>query len=422
VRFHDILSDIMNVVQAKDGKYIWNFYNVDQVYDYILSIGMKPLVELSFTPRSLASTPIKTVFWYKAVTSLPRSLTEWNMVIQTFVKHLIARYGINEVSQWPFEVWNEPNCGFLSATQQQFFELFKTVVDAIHAVHPSLKVGGPVTCQVAWIEETMAFITNGTIQADYISTHLYPTDFGDRPPPTVMRDQIGQVAKIVNGRFPVYITEFNDGLWSDPAYHDQTYAATFVVKSTVDVAGLADVFAWWTFTDVFDEGGQESGVFNVSDHWGLLGLYSIPKPSFRAFQLLHWTGDRRLPLSLSPGTPATVGAVATRNRTHVMVIAWNYDLPQQPPPSATICFSLGGFPSNYQNAATAYMIDDKHSNPYAAWIAMGAPAYPTSAQIASLSAAGDMPGRRVQYKILNGVLSFNVQLKPHAVFAVVLPL
>lgn len=65
VRFHDILDDDMNVVRVNEqGELVFGFYNVDQVYDYIVSLGMKPLVELSFTPSQIARNTSQTIFWY----------------------------------------------------------------------------------------------------------------------------------------------------------------------------------------------------------------------------------------------------------------------------------------------------------------------------------------------------------------------
>ena len=55
VRFHGLLSDDMGTVVRENKKLFYSFFNCDQVFDFLLSIGMKPFVELSFMPGPLAS-------------------------------------------------------------------------------------------------------------------------------------------------------------------------------------------------------------------------------------------------------------------------------------------------------------------------------------------------------------------------------
>jgi len=66
----------MSVV-LENGSY--SFSNIDAVYDYIMSIGMSPSVELSFMPQHLASSN-RTFLHYKANTTPPRSYEEWAKV------------------------------------------------------------------------------------------------------------------------------------------------------------------------------------------------------------------------------------------------------------------------------------------------------------------------------------------------------
>jgi xylan 1,4-beta-xylosidase len=58
VRFHGLLSDDMGTLVCEDDQLLYSFFNADQVFDFLLSIGMKPFVELSFMPTALASVAI----------------------------------------------------------------------------------------------------------------------------------------------------------------------------------------------------------------------------------------------------------------------------------------------------------------------------------------------------------------------------
>jgi xylan 1,4-beta-xylosidase len=78
---------------------------VFSTYDFLLSIGMRPIVELSFMPQALASNVSETVFHYEGGISPPNDWNVWSTFIQGFVQALVDRYGLAEVSQWLFEVW-----------------------------------------------------------------------------------------------------------------------------------------------------------------------------------------------------------------------------------------------------------------------------------------------------------------------------
>ena len=74
-------------------------------------------------------------------------------MITQLTQHLVDRYGLDEVSSWYFEVWNEPNLDFWTGTprQQTYFELYDHTARDIKAVSPRLRVGGPATAQAAWV-------------------------------------------------------------------------------------------------------------------------------------------------------------------------------------------------------------------------------------------------------------------------------
>ncbi|HVI72596.1 MAG TPA: hypothetical protein VM656_14075, partial [Pyrinomonadaceae bacterium] len=131
VRFHGLLSDDVGIVA---GEKAHSFVNVDRIFDFLLSIGMRPFVELSFMPTALASGS-KTVFHYKANVTPPKNYKKWATLIEQLVGHLIERYGESEVSEWLFEVWNEPNLkAFWRGTQRDYFRLYRHTTEAIKKI------------------------------------------------------------------------------------------------------------------------------------------------------------------------------------------------------------------------------------------------------------------------------------------------
>jgi xylan 1,4-beta-xylosidase len=152
IRCHGIFHDWVGVCHPLDGKLHYNFQNVDKIYDFFLSVGLHPYVELSFMPQALASDLEKTVFRYEANISPPAEMARWNDLIRAFVTHLIERYGVDEVRHWYFEVWNEPDLKdlFWSGDQADYFELYRNTVTTIKAIDERLLVGGPSTSKNQW--------------------------------------------------------------------------------------------------------------------------------------------------------------------------------------------------------------------------------------------------------------------------------
>ena len=157
VRAHGILDDDLGTYREVDGRPVLDFAGIDRVYDRLLAIGLRPVVELAYMPRDLARDPDHTVFYYKGVSSLPKDWDRWADLVRDLVQHLVDRYGLEEVrDHWAFEVWNEPNLEyFWSGDAQDYLRLYETAARAVRSVDPGLRVGGPATAAVGWVEDLL---------------------------------------------------------------------------------------------------------------------------------------------------------------------------------------------------------------------------------------------------------------------------
>ena len=174
---------------------LYSFFNADQIFDFLLSIGMRPFVELSFMPTALSSGD-QTVFHYRANVTPPRDYAQWSVLIRKLVGHWVERYGLGEVRRWFFEVWNEPNLtAFGSGKQSDYFELYRYTVEAIKSVDAELQVGGPATAANAWIEDFSDFCHKNQLAVDFISTHHYPTDAFGKPGDDTETQLVGEPAQ-----------------------------------------------------------------------------------------------------------------------------------------------------------------------------------------------------------------------------------
>jgi xylan 1,4-beta-xylosidase len=390
VRFHGILSDDMGTLICQNGQLLYSFANADSIFDYLLSIGMKPFVELSFMPAALASGD-QTVFHYRANVSKPRDLAQWSVLIRELVKHWVDRYGRDEVRQWFFEVWNEPNLrSFGSGLLDDYFELYRYTAEAIKGVDTELKIGGPATAANAWVDEFIAFCHANALPVDFISTHHYPTDaFGQPGDDTetqlakssrsILREQTRAVRKQA-GDLPVYYTEWCTSSNPRDPLHDDPYAAAFIVKTVLEANGLVQGYSYWTFSDIFEENYFPSVPFHGG--FGLLNIHGIAKPAWRAFELLHGLGGEML---LVEGTHETVDAWLVRGEKSSTIMLTNFALPRHPIATELVQFSLKD--ARQVAAATIQRIDLEHANAKRLWEQMGKPEYPSPAMVAELNEA-----------------------------------
>src|SRR5579864_6268314 len=180
VRFHAIFHDEAGVYNEDEhGNPVYNFAYVDQIYDGLLKNGVRPFVEISFMPKKLAFNPdAMHPFWYKQNVSPPKSMERWDDLMRHFAQHLVDRYGIDEVAQWYFEVWNEPNIDFWMGDpkQETYFELYDHTARALKNLNSRLRVGGPSTAAAHWVDAFLQHVARENVPVDFISSHGYADD------------------------------------------------------------------------------------------------------------------------------------------------------------------------------------------------------------------------------------------------------
>ncbi len=424
-RFHGLLCDEMGTLMDEKDELLDSFFNADQICDFLLSISMKPFVELSFMPSALASGG-KTVFHYGANVTPPRDGAQWAALVSRLATHWVERYGIDEVGSWFFEVWNEPNLqAFWTGTQADYFDLYRRTALALKDVDPRLQVGGPATANNEWITEFVDFCEQNSLPLDFVSTHHYPTDalgsIGEdtetqlaHSKRSILRDWAQETHRKARGR-PVYYTEWSSS--SDPRdhLHDEPYTAAVIVKTMMEAAGLVHGYSFWTFTDIFEENYMPATAFQGG--FGLLTLQGVPKPSFRAFELLHRLGTEALPVS---GAHDTVDVWAVRGPDRVTVLLTNHVLPRHPIQREFIDIQLTGLLS--PRDVYIERIDDDHANAKKLWIEMGSPALPTPREVEQMRVASQIMREPLVWKHKDDALHLEVSMPAHSIAAVTVEL
>ncbi len=319
VRAHAILHDDLQVYSEVDGRPVHDFSRVDEVYDLLLSIGLKPCVEIGFLPRALARDPSKTVFEYVAHISPPRDWDRWADLVRALVTHLLQRYG-EQVLGWDFEVWNEANLEvFWSGTRDEWMQFYDVTARAVRDADARLSIGGPSSAAAGWVDDLLEHAARSGAPVDFVSTHTYgsaPLDLR----PTLERLGFPD-ARILWTEWGVTPTHFNP-------VNDGTFSATFLLSGMRSAAGRVEALSYWVASDHFEELGRPPRLLHGG--FGLMTVGGLAKPRYHALRLLARLGETELPVAASgDGAEGLVQTWASRRDDgSLAVLVWCSTLDQ----------------------------------------------------------------------------------------------
>lgn len=348
VKFHGILSDEMMVyMEDRNGRPLYSFTMVDKVIDFLMEVGLKPLVQLSFMPQALASDPDKLIDMWHFNTSPPKSMKKWNDLVHALLTHLISRYGQSEVRSWLFCVWNEPDGAVESfgwKDADQFYRFFKETYDTVKAVDsrlhfgtPSLLIGPGLDQQ--WTMDFFRYSIEHNCVSDFLNIHYYDNSFSpdindsdrfsldnlswNKAPlnedPFAFTKFINSI-KYNNKRMkmqsmPVYLTEWNLTVSHRDLINDTCFKSCYLIKNLLENYDRLESFGYWCLTDFIEELQLPNALFHGG--LGMMTYNGIPKAHYNTFKFLTALGDTLI----AKGN----GYFVTRKVNHIVMILYNYE-------------------------------------------------------------------------------------------------
>jgi xylan 1,4-beta-xylosidase len=403
IRFHAIFHDVLGTVRMENGKIVYDWTKLDQLYDDLLARHIKPFVELGFTPNAI-KTSDNSIFYWRGNTSHPLP-EQWKQLVTAFIRHIEQRYGDAEVHTWFFEVWNEPNLsGFWeSGDQKAYFELYDVTSNAIKAIDPKLRVGGPSTAGAEWVTEFLDHAAQTGTKVDFVTTHTYGVDNGfldeDGKQDTKLSPSpdavVGDVRKVRQqseaSKFPglpLYFTEWSTSYTPRDLVHDSYISAPYILSKLKGAEGLAQGMSYWTYTDLFEEPGPPPTPFHGG--FGLLNREGIRKPAYFAYKYLHALEGKQVLVQDSQ-------VFATITDGKVAAVMWDFLQPDQkvsnhpfysrivpamPAPDVRLSF-IHFNPGYYR--LKVYRTGFRANDAFSAYIDMGMPKSLSPGQLAQLN-------------------------------------
>lgn len=335
IRFHAMFHDVLCTVKRRGGIIDYDWTKIDQLYDELQALHIKPFVELGFTPQAFATSP-NSIFYWKGNTSHPQPQA-WHDLVDAFIRHVESRYGKDEVRTWFFEVWNEPNLsGFWEgADKRAYFDLFDLTSRTIKAVDPALRVGGAATAGVAWVPEFLNHVSNSGAVVDFVTMHTYGVQGGcldekgqndtklDSSPGAIV-DDVERVRKEIDAspfpHLPLYFTEWSTSYTPRDSIHDSYIGAAYILSKLKACEGKVQGMSYWTYTDLFEEPGPPTAPFQGG--FGLLNPEGIRKPAYFAYKYLHVLEGN----ALATNDPQ---ALLSTKDGNIAAVIWNFEQPKQ---------------------------------------------------------------------------------------------
>jgi len=444
IRAHHLLTSGNGVAELKwsstnvftldaQGKPVYDFKILDEMFDTFKQAGVRPMVELGFMPKDLTSGPEPYQIHYPKNTvsgssnAPPKDFAMWGELARKVAEHMVQRYGKEETLKWYWEVWNEPDIGYWHGTPEEYFKLYDYAVAGVRAALPGAIVGGPATTganspkAAKFLDDFLKHCAEGKSAANGKPVPLDFISYHPKGRPTVVDGHVRMSlgTELINTsegfrivakypqfiKLPIILSE------ADPegcaacsakvnpanAYRNGPLYPTYTAAALKGLFDLQDQYKVnlismlsWSFE--FEDREYFEGFRTLSTN-------GIDKPVLNVFRMAALMSGDRVGTSSTSAVPVgdiiktgvtqspDIDALATKGDHQAAVMLWNYHDDDVPAAASDVAVKIGGLPAGAKRVLlTHYRIDDHHSNAYTVWKEMGSPQSPSPEQYAKLKA------------------------------------
>jgi xylan 1,4-beta-xylosidase len=466
VRFHGIFADELLIYNERsDGSVYYNFNHIDTLLDNLIGEGVRPFLELGFMPTQLASSDGE-IFWWKANVTPPKDTVRWLDLIEAFIRHLLNRFGIAEVTTWYFEFWNEPDIEgvFWKGSREQFFEFFRESFERLKAIDSRLRIGGFGNLSMVgdgeWLRDFAKYARKHDLKLDFYSFHVYhlsrftnvgetslaaaellaDSNFDDHfhsellnrltdvrlgdanTIPLAVEQELAGSSILPMTTSERWITEWNANTDCRDLVHDTCYMAAFIVRMALRIGQKVEGLGFWTATDLHEEFRLPQPLFHGG--FGLMTYNGIKKAGFHASSFLAKLGDEIV--------LQKEGVIVTRRGDEYQVLFYHYchynelydqfDYSQLSQTSRYGVFlntdvkevglRLHGLNGKY--VIEEQWVNRNQGSSYDAWVEMGGPDMLSAAGYQHLNRRAE-PGYRTRIELAQNILELKATLEPHEI-------
>lgn len=297
VRFWNIFSDGMLLDLSGDGRY--NFSRLDSVLDFLIQNDIKPHIELGAKPKNIQKN-VQDIICDSKIEQPDLNMETWYSFIKAFMKHLVLRYGQEQINQWRMELWWDESIPRNEKNKKRYIQMFENIWQIIKSYSPNMEVGGS-GIRGNFIEEDNILDIWGKekIKPDFVSAIVYAyirgeegeEVFSKRNTDTeAIKNAVQSVRKHMDlagmENTKLYITEWNLTISDRNYINDTCFKGAYIIKNYLDFYGRADIVSYYMGTDRMSEYYDSSEL--LFGGRGVVTKDGILKPAGFAFRFLNW--------------------------------------------------------------------------------------------------------------------------------------
>jgi len=403
VRIYTMFEDI--VYLDENGKLCYDFRVSDLRLDYLIEKGYDLLLAFGGIPDCIASDPnnkssvSKNKTRYKGKmwnASPPYDYALWEEICYEYTKHLVERYGIERVSNWRMQCFNEPDIRLFFFSQYDgsventmtyrfpaYCKLYKAFENSIRRVSDQIMIGGPA---LAYTKEFLGafldYVRQNNLKIDFISLHNYgtnPVAINEGHETIDVRNSTEKQQKYINiirehgfAHLPIVVDEWG---MSAAGYHNREECPALMAREN-------EVFSSYFVKLIYELihadyevdmlciclSGQHEMVEDFSGFRNFFTLNFIAKPIYNAYILASKLREKLLQVNCE--TP-NLFVIPTKNdnNDYAVLLTYSADSFEEDLPASqeTLSFTedvIG-------KTVTVWCIDKEHTNPYRLYQKMG---------------------------------------------------
>lgn len=443
-------DDMMLYSRDVNGYSSFNYVYLDQVLDFILSAGAKPMLELGHMPSAMAQKKVQ-FFKRPSFISPPAELEQWRLLIESLMEHLIGRYGMEELKKWLFVPWISMDMHLFGLfVKEDFGEIYSVTYQEIKKACREFVICGPGTTLLSleaakWfcdlcrerdcIPDIFTVRSYAAIDPEEEKSGLklvennesfYMAVDGDEDCLMHLRRKVKDFLEAGGEGFcglPVLMDEWSNNIWQRDLCNDTCYKSAYLFKSIMENHDSYYGLGYFSISDQLDEIAPAAEAFHGG--FGLFTQNGIAKSAYRAMQLLSRAGDKLIAKGSGYFITASEDEIQIflhnychydmlyryRNTTNLTKTR-RYKVFQERAPRSFHIQLEGVRPGRHE--VRRYGIGRKGGSAYDAWIDMGAPEPMTKEEEKTLMRLSGPVYRREEAEA-EGLLKIKASLMPHEV-------
>lgn len=309
IRIWNVFSKRLLFTDGKQGG-TYNFDLIDQALDFLVEHKLKAFLDFGRRPDMALRSNGEDIFFNEDYIPF-ESREAWLMALKAFLRHIVQRYGQDEVSSWYYELSINStlaeNDRKFYAGSFSYFEAYSYMYREIRRLIPDAAFGGSgAAILISWksqrdfIQQCLA----ENLLPDFMSYIIFPYDdvrladggHGRVPSRDEAQEekQVEQILQLMEETglrekgVKIWITEWNNSISNRNYLNDSCFRAAYIVHKISNFSDKVDRIALMAGSDWISSYMDTVSILNGGI--GILSKDTIRKPAFYALEMLNQLG------------------------------------------------------------------------------------------------------------------------------------